>query len=774
MTIRPLLRGLLLAALLLRTGVLRAQIPAATAAARYRYWEADPDSLRRVLATQRADTARLRILLHLLDRYDDNLPNVREAQTLAARLGRPEARALRLLPTGTSGSPSAAQAAAQLDSVQAAIAAFDRLGRPVPNLLSSVRTYYNFLNRQEERRAYYQAKLRYYQARGATENTAACHHGLGGYYSYRGDFNQSIGHYLQAADLYRGFDRFYYYNEIAVVGDTYADWGNPVKALPYLRQAQRAPRRFQGSNAEFLSRAVAQLRLGQHDYPAALQAAEQALRPPAGRPGFPVARADAQFEQAYGLVLKSAVLLAQGRAAEAGPLLRLAQPLADSLHIAVNSSGGRFELDAAWARYYAQRHAPVLAEARWLAAYRKAGEAHIQPLRLAYLRGLAEFYQSQRQPAPAARYALAAAALADTLSAAEGALHVARYEIERAERTQQQRIAGLRLAQVQEAARARRQRLLLGAALAVLAVLAGLGFVLWRGNRRQQQANAQLQAQRDETAQALKNLQTTQAQLIQAEKMASLGELTAGIAHEIQNPLNFVNNFADVSTELLTELKEAQAAGDVEEVMALADDLTQNMQKISQHGQRAAGIVRGMLEHSRASTGERTPTDVNALADEYLRLAYHGLRAKDKTFNATLHTDFAPALPSVEAVAGDLGRVLLNLFTNAFYAVRQRQQAGEPGYTPTVGVGTERVNGTVVVRVRDNGVGMPPEVQAKIFQPFFTTKPTGEGTGLGLSLSHDIVVQGHGGTLTVESRAGEGTAFTIQLPTAWLGKQTTG
>ncbi|WP_226915718.1 ATP-binding protein [Hymenobacter siberiensis] len=277
---------------------------------------------------------------------------------------------------------------------------------------------------------------------------------------------------------------------------------------------------------------------------------------------------------------------------------------------------------------------------------------------------------------------------------------------------------------------------------------------------------AALTQQAQELSGALVELRTTQAQLIQAEKMASLGELTAGIAHEIQNPLNFVNNFAEVSAELVEELEEEQTRSVRDAVLEaeLLGDLKQNLVKINQHGQRAAGIVRGMLEHSRASTSERAPTDLNQLADEYLRLAYHGLRAKDKTFNATLETDFAPALPLVDAVSGDLGRVLLNLFTNAFYAVRQRQQLGEAGYAPTVGVGAARANGHVEIRVTDNGSGMPPEVQQKIFQPFFTTKPTGEGTGLGLSLSHDIVVQGHGGSLTVESQPGQGTTFTISLP----------
>ena len=275
----------------------------------------------------------------------------------------------------------------------------------------------------------------------------------------------------------------------------------------------------------------------------------------------------------------------------------------------------------------------------------------------------------------------------------------------------------------------------------------------------------QVQQRTDALQRSLTELRQTQNQLIQSEKMASLGELTAGIAHEIQNPLNFVNNFADVSQELVQELKAAQAAGDAAEVEALADDLGQNLDRIHQHGQRAAGIVRGMLEHSRQSTGQRAPTDLNALADEYLRLAYHGLRAKDKTFNAALETDFAPDLPLVSASAADLGRVLLNLLNNAFYAVQKRQQGAEPGFAPTVSVVTRRTReGEVEIRVKDNGTGIPAEVQQKIFQPFFTTKPTGEGTGLGLSLSYDIVTKGHAGTLRVESAPGEGSEFIVSLP----------
>jgi len=277
---------------------------------------------------------------------------------------------------------------------------------------------------------------------------------------------------------------------------------------------------------------------------------------------------------------------------------------------------------------------------------------------------------------------------------------------------------------------------------------------------------AALTQQASELQTALGELRATQQQLIQREKMASLGELTAGIAHEIQNPLNFVNNFADVSAELVAELEAEQAsptpdAGLEDELLS---DLRHNLHKINQHGQRAASIVRGMLAHSRQSTGERAPTDVNALADEYLRLAYHGLRAKDKSFNATLQTDFAALLPLVPAVSGDLGRVLLNLFTNAFYAVQKRQQLGSAGYAPTVQVRTRRVGEEVEICIRDNGTGIPEAVRSKIFQPFFTTKPSGEGTGLGLSLAHDIITKGHEGTLAVESQEGEFTEFVVRLP----------
>ncbi|MEO8819459.1 MAG: ATP-binding protein, partial [Ginsengibacter sp.] len=257
----------------------------------------------------------------------------------------------------------------------------------------------------------------------------------------------------------------------------------------------------------------------------------------------------------------------------------------------------------------------------------------------------------------------------------------------------------------------------------------------------------------------------TQSQLIQSEKMASLGELTAGIAHEIQNPLNFVNNFSEVSTELIDEMNMDLDKGDIVEAKEIASDLKQNLEKINLHGKRAGDIVKGMLQHSQKSTGVKEPTNINALADEYLRLSYHGLRAKDKDFNATMKTDFDSSIGKINIIPQDIGRVLLNLYNNAFYAVSERLRQVQPDihYEPTVSVTTKKSENHVIITVSDNGNGIPQKIVDKIFQPFFTTKPTGQGTGLGLSLSYDII-KAHGGEIKVESKEGEESEFRIFLP----------
>lgn len=306
------------------------------------------------------------------------------------------------------------------------------------------------------------------------------------------------------------------------------------------------------------------------------------------------------------------------------------------------------------------------------------------------------------------------------------------------------------------------------------AALSLLGVILLIVNRNRQkldytykelqQKNIVIESQRKKAEETLDELKSTQTQLIQSEKMASLGELTAGIAHEIQNPLNFVNNFSETSIELLDEMKDELSNGNEEVVREIALEVIANLEKINRHGKRAESIVKGMLQHSRKNSGQKEPTDLNALIDEYSRLSYHGLRAKDKSFNATIETDFDLSLDKVLLSPQDLGRVILNLLNNAFYAVNQKQKhTTESDYQPTVEISTKKLDDKIIIRVSDNGYGMPENIRNKIFQPFFTTKPTGQGTGLGLSLSYDIITTGYGGTIDVQSKEGEGAVFTITL-----------
>ena len=273
----------------------------------------------------------------------------------------------------------------------------------------------------------------------------------------------------------------------------------------------------------------------------------------------------------------------------------------------------------------------------------------------------------------------------------------------------------------------------------------------------------QVNLKTEELSRSLKDLQDTQQQLIQAAKMASLGELTAGIAHEIQNPLNFINNFSDVNKELIDELKTELATGNMQLAKEIAEDIKANEEKINHHGKRTDAIVKGMLQHSRTSSGQKEPTNINALADEYLRLAYHGLRAKDKSFNATMKTDFDQSIGNINIIPQDIGRVILNLINNAFYAVDEKKKLNPTGYEPTVSLSTKKIDGKVEIKVSDNGNGIPQNISGKIFQPFFTTKPTGRGTGLGLSLSYDIV-KAHGGELHVKTKEGEFAEFLLYLP----------
>ncbi len=375
---------------------------------------------------------------------------------------------------------------------------------------------------------------------------------------------------------------------------------------------------------------------------------------------------------------------------------------------------------------------------------------------------LTDYFASIQNIDSAFVYQSAAIATNDSLFNQEKAKQIQALSVEEAMRRQQ----------VEETKTYFQNQLKFYALLGGIVCLLVAAFLLYRDNRNKQKAYNLLQRQKRETdiqkqktEETLVELKSTQTQLIHSEKMASLGELTAGIAHEIQNPLNFVNNFSEVNNELIDELKNELARGNQQLAIGIADDIKNNSEKINHHGKRADAIVKGMLQHSRSSTGVKEPTNINALADEYLRLTYQGLRAKDKDFNAEIKTDFDATIGKINIIPQDIGRVLLNLYNNAFYAVNEKRTMNNEQYEPMVIVSTKKSGDRISISVKDNGNGIPESIKEKIFQPFFTTKPTGQGTGLGLSLSYDIV-KAHGGEIKVKTKEGKGSEFVIHLPVA--------
>jgi signal transduction histidine kinase len=398
------------------------------------------------------------------------------------------------------------------------------------------------------------------------------------------------------------------------------------------------------------------------------------------------------------------------------------------------------------AEYYAQKAIEAAESEKFLQDILNAGKI------------LCSYYEEDHNVVQAYKYLKITSAAKDSLFSQDKVKQLLSLDFDEKERQQE-----LQTAQ-KEAQAQTENRLRIYILSGGLGVLLLLALIFWRNSRQRQKANKLLQRQKEDIEKAMSQLKLTQNQLIQSEKMASLGELTAGIAHEIQNPLNFVNNFSEVNTELIEEMRQEMDKGNYDEVKAIAADVQENQQKINQHGKRADFIVKGMLQHSRTSTGEKQPTDINTLADEFFKLSYHGLRAKDKSFNAEMITHFDRILPKTNVSQQDMGRVLLNLFNNAFYAVNQKAKTAGADYKPEVSVTTLTENGQLIIKVKDNGTGMPNHVKEKIMQPFFTTKPTGEGTGLGLSLTYDMVVKGHGGSIQVESTQGQGSEFIITLP----------
>ncbi|HTE00867.1 MAG TPA: ATP-binding protein [Mucilaginibacter sp.] len=706
------------------------------------------DSLQKVLAQQKAAGDSLLTLQKLVDftpvRADETLnypDHVKMLLELNEKLKLIDPTPYLLIQQGNINW-SKRQYQEALKNFQAAVILFDKQHKVIYPLLINMRILYNFLNDQDERLHYYQKKLEYYLVNGPYENTAPCYHGIAGYYLYKGAFNQAINNYMKGSEVFRKFQPNFYANILYVLGMTYDQWGNFDKAHYYVSRALPLSQKLKDtSGINYCYATLSHIAFDAGKYDDALNFINESIR-------FMSKRATQRVANIFNT--KAGIYIKLNKPDLALPLLNKAKKLTDSAGFKTVSSVGYTEIDYYFYEYYLGKGNTREAERSLLLAYEKSSNEQGIPLQLKYLRELGYFYQKHGQPEQSSKYFKEYFKVFD---AREEGLHdfkIAQYEIDQNDRQQRDHITQLKQEKAVQDYQLSRRNTLLWSSLAVLFLISALLVFIYR----------QLQVNKK----TLAALRSTQTQLIQSEKMASLGELTAGIAHEIQNPLNFVNNFSEVSIELLEEMEAELKLGQTEDAIDIGNDVRQNLEKIRHHGKRADFIVKGMLQHSRTNTGEKQPTNLNLLADEFFKLSYHGLRAKDKSFNAELVTHFDPDLPKINVVQQDIGRVLLNLFNNAFYAVNKKAKTAGADYKPEVSIATSADNGHIIIKVKDNGIGIPDGVKEKIMQPFFTTKPTGEGTGLGLSLTYDMVVKGHGGSIEVDTKENEYTLFTIKLP----------
>jgi len=618
---------------------------------------------------------------------------------------------------------------------------FDKQHKPIMMLLLSMRILYNLTDDQPGRLSYYTQKLEYYQVNGPVENTGPCYHAIAGYYYYKNENNLAISNYLKASEIYKKYNFSFYPATLTVIGVQYANWGNDTKAREYLKKALDETGKDLNYNLQLTYSGLSEIAVHQQQLADALSYINKCIQINGTKPSQSLAGA---------LVNKANIYLKMNHDTAALHILDRVKAMGDSVDLKTVTANGFMEIDYGYYQYYLHTNNLPLAEKSLLKAYETATKENSVFLQLKYLRELGYFYRKQNKLEESGNYFDKYFKLTDERDKSSGEFKVAQYETEAKDKEQTVHINQLKQEKAVQDYKLTQRNMLLGGSIVVLVLIVGLLIFIYR----------QLHLNKK----TLKSLRKTQRQLIQSEKMASLGELTAGIAHEIQNPLNFVNNFSEVNTELIEEMQQFIDAGEYGEVKEIAIDIKENQKKISQHGKRADFIVKGMLLHSRTSTGEKQLTNINVMANEFFKLSYHGLRAKDKDFNAELVTHFDNDLPEANVAHQDIGRVLLNLFNNAFYAVNQKQKTAASDYKPEVTVSTSTEKNNLIIKVKDNGNGIPQQVLDKIYQPFFTTKPTGEGTGLGLSLSYDIVVKGHGGSITVDTKENEYTEFTIILP----------
>ena len=617
-------------------------------------------------------------------------------------------------------------------------------------LLSTLRFPYRNSDYLEDGLVYYSKKFNQYKIQGDSSLIAACYFVLSGFYKISGLNELAIYNMKKSISYLDSIrDRRAWINNIGVLGSYYILQGEKSKGLKYSKVAlSQLLSLNQVPSYVALNIAVVMLEDNQTDSAAYyIDVAKQGI----DKSDIDMAASILQFESLYYIHIGD-LEAAEDNLKECWQMIR-------TKNIGVTPGAGTMAPDYYLALIRIEQNR--LDEAIDLL---KSDITRLNNVREDILRDyklMAQLYQQTGQNELAAETYAQFIAMQDSLLADQEKLRVIGFEAE-----QSMNESALSIEKLKSKSRISSQARNFSIGIAALLLI--LTATIYFRYQSKKKANNVL----NET---LTNLKSTQSQLIQSEKMASLGELTAGIAHEIQNPLNFVNNFSEVNEELLVEMKEELENGNTEDAKAIANDAIENQQKILHHGKRADDIVKGMLQHSRSSSGEKEPTDINALADEYLRLAYHGLRAKDKSFNATMNTDFDETIASIKVIPQDIGRVILNLITNAFYAVNEKQKllakdlpgfenlVGLAKYEPTVSVSTKKEGDKVLISVKDNGNGIPQSALDKIFQPFFTTKPTGQGTGLGLSMSYDIVTKSHDGELTVETKEDEGTEFIIIL-----------
>ena len=603
---------------------------------------------------------------------------------------------------------------------------------------------------------YFNDKLKEYKSNNDSAGLANCYYILGGFYRTTGLMDYAIYNMKKSVSYMDSTDkndnsvypfanpvgRIIMYNNIGVLGLYYFLKGDYEESLKYERLAFNELLRTKNKQqAEYLANTPtyighAKILLNQPD------SAEYFINL-----GLSYAPNNYDFV-AYGLQIKAFYKMHTDSLKEAEALLNESWRLVNEYKVPVNARAGTVSPDYFMALLRIRQNRIMDA----IEMLHKDME-RVQGIRLDVLRDyklMATLYEQSGDYAKAVQSYKQYVSLQDSLQADQSKYRSLSFETEQEINDKEVSIAKL---QGENKITSLTRNFSFGIVALVLLLAGGL----YSRFKSKQKANKVLEK-------TLADLKSTQSQLIQSEKMASLGELTAGIAHEIQNPLNFVNNFSEVNKELLAEMNEEITKGNFDDVKLIAKDISDNEEKMNHHGKRADAIVKGMLQHSRATSATKELTDINKLADEYLRLAYHGLRAKDKSFNATLKTDFDETVGNINIIPQDIGRVILNLITNAFYVVDEKKKSGIENYEPTVSVSTKKINNRVEIKVADNGNGILQKVLDKIFQPFFTTKPTGQGTGLGLSLSYDIV-KAHGGELKVETKEGEGTTFTILLLT---------